>query len=168
MITVMLSIALLAQSPTKVDLPGARNVTRVDATIMCAGATTPETSTELKKLGFNSIINLRRDGEPGVDISASRTAATGAGLKYIHIPVDGTNPDAKSVETFLAAVTDKANQPAYIHCGSANRVGAMWLIKRVVVDGWDIPKATDEAVAIGLTSEPLKKFAIDYATSHKK
>ena len=82
--------------------------------------------------------------------------------------MDAANVDPKSVETFLAAVTEKANQPAYIHCGSANRVGAMWLIKRVIVDGWDIAKAVDEAVAIGLTNEALKKFAIDYATAHKK
>jgi hypothetical protein len=44
----------------------------------------------------------------------------------------------------------------------------MWLIKRVLVDGWEIPRATEEAVTIGLTSEALKKFAIDYATTHKK
>ena len=163
----MLSIALTAQTPTKIDLPGARNVTRVDATIACGGATTPEASTELKKLGFTSIINLRREQEQGVDIPASKAAAEAAGLRYIHIPVDGANPDTKSVETFLAAVTDRANQPAYIHCGSANRVGAMWLIKRVVADGWDVAKATEEAVTIGLTNEALKKFAIDYATAHK-
>ena len=164
----MLSIALTAQTPTKIDLPGARNVTRVDATIMCGGATTPEASTELKKLGFTSIVNLRREQEQGVDIPASKAAAERAGLKYLHIPVDSANPDPKSVETFLAAVTDRSNQPVYIHCGSANRVGAMWLIKRVVVDGWDVAKATEEAVAIGLTNEALKKFAVDYATAHKK
>jgi uncharacterized protein (TIGR01244 family) len=168
MITVMLSMAILAQTPAKVELPGARNVTRVDATIMCGGATTPEASAELKKLGFNSIINLRRGEEPGVDIPASKAAAETAGLRYIHIPVDAASPGVESVETFIAAVTNTANQPAYIHCASANRVGAFWLIKRVVVDGWDLPKSTEEAVAIGLTNESLKKFAIDYATAHKK
>ena len=55
----------------------------------------------------------------------------------------------------------------YIHCGSANRVAAMWLIKRVVIDGWEIPRATEEAKAIGLTSEPLRQFAVDYATAKR-
>jgi uncharacterized protein (TIGR01244 family) len=168
MIAVMLSLFFAAQAPTKMEIPGARNATRVDATIACGGALAPEASSELKKLGFTSIVNLRRQEEPGVDIPASKSAAEAAGLKYIHIPFDAANPDPKVVEAFLAAVTDKANQPVYIHCGSANRVGAMWLIKRVLVDGWDVPRATDEAVIIGLTSEGLKKFAIDYATSHKK
>jgi uncharacterized protein (TIGR01244 family) len=143
-------------------------VTRVDATIACGGATTTQAFPELKKLGFTSIINLRREQEQGADIPGAKAAATTAGLKYVHIPVDAASPDPKSVDQFLAAVTDKANQPAYIHCGSANRVGAMWLIKRVLVDGWEIPRATEEAVTIGLTSEALKKFAIDYATTHKK
>jgi uncharacterized protein (TIGR01244 family) len=102
-----------------------------------------------------------------VDIPASREAAAAAGLKYLHIPVNGSAPETSSVETFLSAVRDPANQPVYIHCASANRVGAMWLIKRVVVDGWEIPRATEEARAIGLTSEPLLRFAVDYATAKR-
>ena len=157
-----------AQQPAKTTLPGATNVTRVDAVVMCGGATTSEAFPELKRQGFNSVINLRRDSEPGADVTGSRAAATGAGLKYVHVPVDPAKPDDAAVKAFLAAVSDPANQPMYIHCGSANRVGAMWLIKRVVLDGWDIERATAEATAIGLTSAPLKQFAVEYATSHQK
>lgn len=167
MVTFLLLLALL-QTPERLTLPGARNVTRVDATVMCAGATTPDALPEIKKLGFASVINLRRDGEPGVDIAAARNTASAHGLKYVHIPVDSSNPSAASVEEFLKAVGDPANQPTYIHCGTANRVAAMWLIKRVVVDGWDVQRATDEATTIGLTSPTLKKFALDYVASHKR
>ena len=159
---------LFIQTPTKETLPGSMNVTRVDATIMCAGATTPQAFPELKRQGFASIVNLRRESEQGVDIPGAKTAAAAAGIKYIHIPVDSAKPEPKDAEAFIAAVTDKTNQPAFIHCGSANRGGAMWLIKRVVVDGWEIPRATEEADAIGLRSAPLKQFAIEYATAHKK
>jgi uncharacterized protein (TIGR01244 family) len=164
-------IALLigqTQAPAKVTLPGATNVTRVDATVMCGGATSPEVFPELKKQGFASIINLRRESEPGAEIPGARTAATAAGLTFIHIPVDGANPQAESADAFLAAVTDRANQPVYIHCASANRVGAMWLIKRMVVDGWDVNRASEEAATIGLSNQVLKQFAIDYATKHRK
>jgi uncharacterized protein (TIGR01244 family) len=156
------------QDPVKETLPGAANVTRVDAVVMCGGATTTAAIPELKTRGFASIVNLRREQEPGADIAAARSAAASAGLKYIHIPVDGANPDPAAADTFIRAVTDKTNQPVYIHCASANRVGAMWLIKRVVADGWELPRALKEAEAIGLTNENLKKFAIDYATSHRK
>jgi hypothetical protein len=42
----------------------------------------------------------------------------------------------------------------------------MWLIKRLVVDRWDVDRATQEAVLLGQTSVPLRQFAIDYAKAH--
>ncbi len=168
LITILLLLALAQQSPEKATLPGAKNVTRVDAVLMCGGATTNEAFPALKKEGFASVINLRQADEPGVDIAGSRAAAESAGLRYVHVPVQSQAPEAASVDAFLKAVQDRSNQPMYIHCGSANRVGAMWLIKRVVVDGWDVARATEEAKAIGLTSEPLRRFAVEYATAHRK
>ncbi len=57
---------------------------------------------------------------------------------------------------------DPANSPMFLHCASANRVGAFWLVKRVKQDGWTVDKAIDEATAIGLTNPALKQFALDY------
>lgn len=164
----LLSLVSLSQAPVKDSLPGAMNVTRVDATIACAGATTAEAYPELKKRGFVSVVSLRRETEAGADIPGAKAAAAAAGLKYIHIPIDPASITDADVDTFIKAVTDASNQPAYIHCGSANRVAALWLIKRVVVDGWDVPRATDEAVAIGLTHADLRTFAVDYATAHRR
>jgi uncharacterized protein (TIGR01244 family) len=168
LLLILVGLHGLQQAPEKLTLPGAKNVTRVDAAVMCAGATTSDAFPEIKKLGFASVINLRRDGEPGVDIAAARGAASAHGLKYVHIPVDSSNPSTESVDEFMKAVADPANQPAYIHCGSANRVAALWLIKRVVADGWEVTRATDEATAIGLTSPMLRKFALDYVAAHKR
>ena len=55
-----------------------------------------------------------------------------------------------------------------MHCGSASRVGSVWLAKRVLQDGWTVEKATEEAKAIGLRSEALEKYALDYIAAHKK
>ena len=41
----------------------------------------------------------------------------------------------------------------------------MWFIKRVTQDGWDNDRAMAEAETIGLRSERLKEFAVDYVTS---
>jgi uncharacterized protein (TIGR01244 family) len=163
-----LQAAPAPQMPVKDSLPGAINVTRVGPTLLCGGATGAEAFPELRKRGFVSVINLRRDDEQGADIAANTAAATAAGLKFIHIPVARTGPDDATVKAFLDAVTDDANQPMYIHCASANRVGAFWLIKRVMVDGWDVDRATAEAKAIGLTSDDLRARAVEYATTHKR
>ena len=153
---------------TKGELPGVTNYSRVDATIGCGGATQPSAMSLLKKEGYASVINLRMATEQGADIDAGRAAAQAAGLKYIHLPFDVANPDPKLVDNFLAAVSERANQPAYIHCASANRVGAVWMIKRALKDGWSVDKAAAEAEAIGLTNARLKTFATDYIAAHQK
>ena len=44
----------------------------------------------------------------------------------------------------------------------------MWLMKRAIVDGWETDKALEEATALGLTSEPLKKFFVEQIQQRKK
>ena len=142
---------------------GVRNYTRVDATVACAGATPPEAMVELRDRGFTTVINFRTGGERGATVDAGREAAEAAGLKYIHIPFQ--EPTAEVAESFLDAVDDPANRPVFIHCGSANRVGSMWLIKRVKQDGYSVDDALTEAEAIGLTSASLREFALEYVGS---
>jgi uncharacterized protein (TIGR01244 family) len=139
---------------------GVVNYTRIDATVACAGATPPEAMAEIKARGFASVINFRTAGERGATVDAGQAAAEAAGLRYHHLPF--REPSAEVAETFLATVGDPANQPAFIHCGSANRVGAMWLIKRVKQDGWTVDDALAEAETIGLRSEGLREFALAY------
>ena len=88
------------------------------------------------------------------------------GLKYIHLPFNAASPDPKVVSDFLGAVADKTNQPVFIHCGSANRVGAVWMIKRVLQDGWAVDRAQTEAEAIGLQNPQLVAFATGYIKEH--
>ena len=140
-----------------------RNYTRVDATIACAGATPPEAFAELKEGGLVSVINFRTAAESGATVEAGQAAAEAVGLKYFHMPFP--TPTAELAEQFLDTVADPANQPVYIHCGSANRVGAMWFIKRVKQDGWEADRAMAEAEAIGLRSAVLKEFALDYVSA---
>ena len=44
----------------------------------------------------------------------------------------------------------------------------MWLMKRTIVDGWDVTKAMEEATALGLTNENLKKFFVAEIEKRKK
>src|SRR5687767_11362332 len=162
-----LSSAALPAQVVKGEIAGVRNYSRVDATVGCAGATDPSAMAALKKEGFVSVVNLRVATEPGADVEAGRAAAQAAGLKYIHLPFNAAAPDDKVVDSFLAAVADKSNQPVFIHCGSANRVGGVWMIKRVLQDKWSVERAQTEAEAIGLNNPQLKAFATQYIASHQ-
>ncbi|RPI53323.1 MAG: hypothetical protein EHM55_14145 [Acidobacteria bacterium] len=142
---------------------GVVNYTRVDATVACAGATPVQALPELKKSGFASVINFRMPQEQGANIDEAKAAAAQVGLKYIHLPHQTPTPEVAAA--FLKAVADPSNQPVYIHCASANRVGAMWFIKRVKLDGWDVERAMKEAEAIGLRAPGLKEFALSYVSA---
>ena len=160
-------VAPLAAQVRKAELAGVRNYSKVDATVGCAGATDPSAMKALKAEGYVSVINLRTAGEPGADIEAGRAAAQGAGLKYFHFPFSTATPDPASVASFLGAVADPKNQPVFVHCGSANRVGGMWMIKRVLQDKWSVEQARTEAEAIGLREPAMIAFVNDYITTHK-
>lgn len=160
------TVSILAQE--KQTREGITNFTKVDAVVACGGATTTAALTGLKNDGFKSVINLRLASEAGANTDENAAQAKALGLGYFHLPMSGSAPDPAVVDQFLSVVSNTANQPVYIHCGSANRVGAVWLIKRVMQDGWPIDKATAEAKAIGLTNPALEEFALDYIAAHKK
>ena len=156
-----------AQTPvTKATIPGIVNFSKVETTVACAGATSPAALAGIKSMGYNSVINLRTPGEAGSDLEAEAAAAKAAGINYIHLPFNAQMPDPALVDNFLKAISDKANQPAFIHCASANRAAALWMVKRIAVDKWDVAKATEEATALGLTNPALRTFAIEQAQKH--
>ena len=167
LLVLSLGVTAVAQV-TKQERAGIVNFSKVDAVVACGGATETTALEGLAKDGFKSVINLRQATEANANIELNAARAKELGLKYIHIPFNTQTLDPKVIDQFLAAIADKANQPAFVHCGSASRVGSVWLAKRVVQDGWPVDKATEEAKAIGLRGEPLEKFALDYIAAHKK
>ena len=44
----------------------------------------------------------------------------------------------------------------------------MWLIKRVLVDGWALDRALEEASALGLNSGPVRQFVLDQLRARNK
>ena len=154
---------LAAQQVTKETRDGIKNFSRLETTVACAGAITSDAMPEIKKMGFASVINLREAQEPGADVDKHRAAAEAAGLRYYHVPFNGAKPDPKAADQFVKIISSKEAEPAFIHCASANRASAMWLIKRIVVDKWEVERAEEEAEALGLTNAALKQWAIEYA-----
>jgi uncharacterized protein (TIGR01244 family) len=152
-----------AQQVTKEAREGIKNFSRLETTVACAGAITSDAMPEIKKMGFVSVINLREAQEAGADIDKHRAAAEAAGLRYYHVPLNSAKPDPRAADQFVKIISSKEAAPAFIHCASANRAAAMWMIKRIVVDKWEVERAEEEAAAMGLTNAALKQWAIEYA-----
>jgi len=154
-----------AQNVTREEVPGIRNLARLETTVACAGAITADAIPAIREMGFKAIINLRLATEDGANVEEQRAAAEALGLKYFHVPYDG-RPSPDAAAAFLAAITTEGVEPAFIHCAGGNRAATMWLIKRIVVDRWDVERATAEAVALGQTNEAAREWAIEWAVVH--
>jgi uncharacterized protein (TIGR01244 family) len=167
-------IALVALAPaaraqvTKDTVPGVSNFARVETTVACGGVITPEAIAELHDRGYKSVFNLQLRDERNANVDAEAEAAKKAGVAFVHVPFTPTNPDNASVDKFLTEIARPENQPAFIHCAGGNRAAGFWMIKRVLLDKWDIEKAQAEAEALGLSSTPMKQFALDYINAHQR
>jgi uncharacterized protein (TIGR01244 family) len=160
--------ALTAQEPKKETVDGIRNFTNVSPTIACAGATEARVIPELAKRGYKAIVNLRQATEQGADIEGTRAAAEAAGIRFVHLPLNAQQPEPAVVDAFIAATSDPANQPTFINCGSASRVAAMMIAKRILADGWTQERALAEAAVIGPPAPALQEFALKYVAERKK
>ena len=165
--TILLLSVAMTPLGAQTELPPIRNFLRVDSNFCTGGQPRLEHLDQLKAEGVRAIINLRQPSEHRADEEASK--AKGLGLRYFNIPVAFGEPKDEQVAEFLKLTDDPANRPAFIHCTAAIRVGAFWMIRRVLRDGWTIEQAEEEARKVGLRESPhLTEFARAYITRHRK
>ena len=149
------------------EVPPIRNFLQVNNQFCTGGQPRFEHLAKLKADGVKAIINLRQPSEHRAD--EEEAEAKKLGLRYFNIPVVYGSPKDEQVDEFLKITDDPANRPAFIHCAAAIRVGAFWMIRRVMRDGWTIEKAEEEAKKVGLVNAPhLTEFAKGYIEKHKK
>lgn len=149
------------------ELPPIRNFLRVNDQFCTGGQPRLEHLEQLKKDGIKAIVNLRTPNEHRADEEEAK--AKELGLRYFNIPVVYREPKDEQVTEFLKITDDPANRPAFIHCTAAIRVGAFWMIRRVMRDGLSIDEAEKEAQQVGLREAPhLNEFARNYIAAHKK
>lgn len=168
MLSLLLALMLQAPAaPAQTPTSTIRNFLRVNEQFCTGGQPTTAALATLKADGVKAIINLR----PPVEHRAAEeeAAAKALGLRYFNIPVIYREPSDEQVDEFLKLTDDPANRPAFIHCTAAIRVGAFWMIRRVMRDGFTLDQAEAEARMVGLREAPhLVEFARKYVETHKK
>ena len=144
-----------------------RNFLRINAQFCTGGQPQLEHLTQLRAEGVKAIINLRPPGEHRA--AEEEAKAKELGFRYINIPVVFTDPKQEQATEFLKATDDPENRPAFIHCAAAVRVGAFWMIRRVLRDHWSVEDAQKEAEQVGLRQAPhLVEFALAYIAKYQK
>jgi protein tyrosine phosphatase (PTP) superfamily phosphohydrolase (DUF442 family) len=113
-----------------------------------------------KSKGVRTIISLRTPGEIDWD---EKAAAEAQGMKFVSIPFRGADSlgDAQ-IEAALEALKEGKDGPVILHCGSSNRVGAIWYAHRIRHDGLSPEAALAEAKQVGLRNTSLADVVTAY------
>ncbi|MBC8329448.1 MAG: hypothetical protein ISR76_05690 [Planctomycetes bacterium] len=138
------------------DLPGAvelMNFMILGPGVAGAGQPAVEDFSELAKQGYSTVINLRKPGEAFPEDEAARAAA--AGLVYAALPMrvaDFGIEEAAALHKILEAAPEGS---VLIHCGSGNRVGALWGMYLGLRDGLSPEDAVEAGQRAGMHSPEL-------------
>jgi tyrosine-protein phosphatase SIW14 len=95
-------------------------------------------------MGVRTVVNLRaRHG--------GREAVEAEGMRYVEIPMSFLKKvDPAAVRKALSVMTDRANQPVFVHCSvGTDRTGVVVAVYRMEVDGWSEAEAMEEMEALG-------------------
>jgi len=139
-----------AASTLKADLDAVvelRQVKPVDG-VTTAGQPDAEALKVFAEAGYVAVIDIRTAGEDrGLDEAA---VVQGLGMDYLQMPVGGrdgiTFENAEKLEQLIGLY----DEPVLVHCGSANRVGALFALN-VYRETGDVNKAMEAGRAAGLT-----------------
>jgi uncharacterized protein (TIGR01244 family) len=136
--------------------------------VWTGGQPTLDHFARLKAEGVKVIINLRPHSEHDGENEAAKVKELG--LSYFNLPVVYSQPKPEDATAFLKLTDEHLKDGlVFIHCAAAIRVGAFWMIRRVLRDGWTYERAMEEANKIGLRNRPhLIEFARGYIESQRK
>ena len=128
--------------------------------IYLAGQPAEEDIALLKEKGVKTVLNFRRAKEMSWD---EKSAVEEQGMQYVHLPFQGVQELTPEIfSQALEVLRDDSRRPILIHCGSSNRVGAIWYAFRVLEDKLPHEEASAEARTAGLRTEGYLKKARDY------
>lgn len=134
---------------------------KVSAKVSAGGQPSEEDIAALKASGVRKIINLRREGEQNqpLDPAAEGEVMKGAGLEYLHIPVDPKNLDPSSAAAVAKAV-EESDGPVYVHCAAGGRAVTHALLADAKAQGSSADKVFKKAEEIGapITDEGFKAY----------
>lgn len=138
------------------------NQVRVSDQILVGGQPSIEQLEALHAAGYRTVLNLRTEQEEGPAGAEAETL----GLMFHRLPIAGEDGLDEENARLFATLLEEADGPVVVHCGSGNRVGALFALKAFYVDGMDADEALAVGLASGLTSlEPSVRRHLEQARS---
>ncbi len=156
-------ITIFSLTATSMDKPNIKNFSKV-ATFLYRGAQPDkEGFKELKKMGFERVINFRNEKKL---IEKERRIVTSLGMEYISIPwVIYGKYNSKIFDSFFEAIKDK--KKTFFHCKrGVERTGVMAAAYKIKYQNYNTKEAIEYAKQFGVkkiwlfwVKDKIKKFA---------
>lgn len=161
-----LTAPLLGQQPPAAGTFGITAASEPEPGILTAGQPTEEQLAAVRKAGYRTVVDLRPADEPrGFD---EPKAARDLGFHYVNLPVTPATLDDAKIDRFIDLM-NTAPRPLFLHCSSANRVGALYYAFLVLDRGIHPEEALAKARAVGLHHpEMIEKVTALVAARERK
>jgi len=133
--------------------------------VWMAGQPRPDDLRALAEGGLAAVVDLRHPDEHDFD-----EAGLVASLGMIYENPAWNGVDELTDETFADVLErlEAAPRPLLLHCGSANRVGAIWYAYRALHDGLGHEQALAEARAVGLRTPGYRERAVAHVEARRR
>jgi len=125
--------------------------------IFTSGQPTPDQIKTISEAGFEIVINLSPSS--GLDaIPNEEELVRGAGMGYIHIPVDWQNPKREDLEKFFVLYSRHEYHLIFVHCARNMRVSAFIFLYRIIVKGESQQDCMKDLLAIWKPDQTWQQF----------
>lgn len=140
--------------PIRMD--GVPNLHKVSDVLYRSAQPTDEGMRNLKKMGVETIVNLR-------SFHSDRDEIGDTGLAYEHIYMKAWHPEDKELVRFLQIVSNPKRTPVLVHClHGADRTGTMCALYRIVTQGWPKEDALKEMTEGGYGFHGVFENLLEY------
>lgn len=120
-----------------------------------------------KDAGVRTVLNFRHNSEMPPDFD-EKAEVERLGMTYVHLPWSGEAQLTDEVFDKGREVMRTAERPILVHCASSNRVGAVYLVWRVLDEGAAFDEALEEAQRVGMKTPGFERRAKAYIAAKAK
>ena len=150
-----------AQVPETMDGALIPNYRVVRPGLATGGKPSAEALERLKAQGFRTVVDLRTEAEGA---ATEKKAVEAQGLRYVSVPISPASFGTADVEAVAKILKDTEAAPVLLHCASANRVGAVWMVMQVE-EGRSLEEAEAAGKETGLSGPAMVEAARRVAAS---
>ncbi len=133
----------------KINVRGVHNAGKINDHLFRGAQPDVIGLSELKNLGVNTIVDLRREATSTMNEEKARAATIG--VRFVSIPLGGfSNPTSEQLAQFFSLVREDPQPTIFVHCQfGEDRSGVFIAAYRIAFEHWSSDQAMQEMLHFG-------------------